>query len=205
LEPNREKVSATSLRERHKEATRQELRAAALRLFQSKGFTQTSVDDIALAAGVSRSTFFRYFPSKESVVYGEADDNAEMFVALLRERPAGEARMEALEETLVEFAEQLDSESRRAETIVTESVVSAEPSLRARRAALIATWRENVAQVLAERDGRSEPDLEDALASAILSQMTEQMGAEWRTRRVSVTELIRNYFESLRRLVHGRS
>src|SRR5687767_5480397 len=92
-------VSGLSLRERQKEATRQELRQAALELFEARGFAQTSVDDIAHAAGVSRSTFFRYYPSKEAVITGDADESSDLFLQLLRNRPPDEARMVALEET----------------------------------------------------------------------------------------------------------
>lgn len=45
--------------------------AAALELFQEQGFEQTSVEQIAKAAGVSRSTFFRQFGGKEDVVFAD--------------------------------------------------------------------------------------------------------------------------------------
>jgi AcrR family transcriptional regulator len=43
--------------------------AAALELFEGQGFEATSVEQIAQAAGVSRSTFFRQFGGKEDVVF----------------------------------------------------------------------------------------------------------------------------------------
>ncbi|MGO2520042.1 MAG: TetR family transcriptional regulator, partial [Microbacterium sp.] len=45
--------------------------AAALELFQRQGFDQTSVEQIAKAAGVSRSTFFRQFGGKEDVIFAD--------------------------------------------------------------------------------------------------------------------------------------
>ena len=48
-----------------------QLAAAAQRLFLVHGFEQTSVDDIATAVGVSRRTFFRYFPTKADVLWVE--------------------------------------------------------------------------------------------------------------------------------------
>jgi AcrR family transcriptional regulator len=47
---------------------RRDLVAAAVRLFRTRGYEETTVDDIAAAAGVGRRTFFRYFPSKEDAI-----------------------------------------------------------------------------------------------------------------------------------------
>jgi AcrR family transcriptional regulator len=48
---------------------RDALIAAAFQLFLERGFEQTTVDDIVALAGVGRRSFFRYFPSKEGVVF----------------------------------------------------------------------------------------------------------------------------------------
>lgn len=62
------------LRARKKAKTRAAIQESALRLFREKGYQATTVDDIADAAEVSPSTFFRYFPTKEDVVmYDELD------------------------------------------------------------------------------------------------------------------------------------
>lgn len=58
-----------SLRERSRRRTEQEIRQAAVELFEERGFPGTSVDDIAAAAGVSRSTLFRYFPTKDELLF----------------------------------------------------------------------------------------------------------------------------------------
>ena len=59
------------LRERKKLRTRETVRREAFRLFESNGYAQTTVDQIAEAADVSPRTFFRYFPTKESVLFSD--------------------------------------------------------------------------------------------------------------------------------------
>ena len=59
------------LRERKRLRTRETVRREAFRLFELNGYTQTTVDQIAEAADVSPRTFFRYFPTKESVLFND--------------------------------------------------------------------------------------------------------------------------------------
>jgi AcrR family transcriptional regulator len=49
--------------------TRQRLTLAAFELFAERGYEQTTVDDVALRAGLGRTTFFRHFRSKDDVVF----------------------------------------------------------------------------------------------------------------------------------------
>jgi AcrR family transcriptional regulator len=49
-----------------------ELAAVAQRLFVSRGFDETSIEDIATAAGIGRRTFFRYFPTKADVLFADS-------------------------------------------------------------------------------------------------------------------------------------
>lgn len=55
-------------RERRAAETRERLFRAALRLFEERGFTATTVEDITEAADVGKGTFFNYFPSKEHII-----------------------------------------------------------------------------------------------------------------------------------------
>jgi TetR/AcrR family transcriptional regulator, regulator of mycofactocin system len=71
-------------------SSRQEVEAAAVELFLARGFEQTTVDDIAVAAGIGRSTFFRYFPAKADVLWLPFDQHLERLPATLAERPSEE-------------------------------------------------------------------------------------------------------------------
>jgi AcrR family transcriptional regulator len=71
------------LRARKKERTRQDLLRAAVELFDEKGYEHTTVDDIVDRAEYSRSTFFRYFGSKEEVVIGHPLDALDTLRSML--------------------------------------------------------------------------------------------------------------------------
>jgi AcrR family transcriptional regulator len=68
LWPRRGAFPRPSLRERKKLQTRSAIIARAVQLFNARGFYNTSIDDIADAADVSRGTFFNYFGYKEAVI-----------------------------------------------------------------------------------------------------------------------------------------
>lgn len=86
------------LRQRKKEQTRRAIADAALDLFETRGFDETTVDDIAAAANVSPRTFFRYFASKDEAVFDRADEAQEAFRTLLAARPADEPMLVSLRE-----------------------------------------------------------------------------------------------------------
>lgn len=77
---------SAGLRERKKLKTREAIRRAAFRLFDEDGYANATVEQIAEAAEVSPSTFFRYFPSKESVLL--ADDLDPVILEALARQPA---------------------------------------------------------------------------------------------------------------------
>ncbi len=70
-------------RERKKERTRRTIALAARELFLSKGFDETTVDEVAEASGVSRRTVFRYYPTKESMVFPDRGERIERFQELM--------------------------------------------------------------------------------------------------------------------------
>jgi AcrR family transcriptional regulator len=88
------------LRERKKRRTREALVGAALRLFEEKGYEETTVAEIAAAADVSPRTFFTYFPSKEDVLFADTEDRLGMARAALAERRPDDAPADLLLRTV---------------------------------------------------------------------------------------------------------
>ncbi len=119
------------LRQRKKAETRRRIQETALALFLSKGYDATTVGEIAATAGVSHMTFFRNFPTKESVV--ESDDYDPFIVQLIRERPTNEDPVTALHRALVAGVAAVDSTQREVLLARTRLLLTT-PALRARMA-----------------------------------------------------------------------
>lgn len=92
-------------RERKKQQTREALEATAWRLFQRKGYDETTIEDITDAVDVSTRTFFRYFDSKEAVLFGDWRLNLERISELILSRPPEEPPLQALFEAAKQFTE----------------------------------------------------------------------------------------------------
>lgn len=95
-------MSQPGLRERKKQATRDALRLAALRLAAERGWDQVRVEDIAAEAGVSVRTFSNYFATKEEALLATGQQRAERILQALAARPDGEPLWAALTEAIVD-------------------------------------------------------------------------------------------------------
>jgi len=100
------------LRERKKQATRQALREAALRLALERGPENVRVDDIADAAGVSPRTYNNYFSSREQAIVAAITAERESRVAAaVAARPADVSLADAvLDAVLEEYTEPGDDD-----------------------------------------------------------------------------------------------
>lgn len=148
--------SATGSRVGRKRVTsRAELEHVAFGLFGRQGFEQTTVDDIAAAAGIGRRTFFRYFPSKNDVPWGNFDEELERMRIRLTSFPMSTPLMDAIREAVVDFnrvpAEQIGWHRRRMELLLRTPTLQAHSTLR------YAAWRQVIADFVAERTGQA-PD-----------------------------------------------
>ena len=154
------------LRERKKARTRAAIREHAMRLFEHQGYAATTVDQIAEAADVSQSTFFRYFPTKEDVVL--SDDYDPIMVAALRAEPAELPPLEALRRSVRKLFGQFTDE-QWAQERRRQQLIRTVPELRMRTQQQFADSITLLAEVVAERAGRPADDFSArVLAGAVI-------------------------------------
>ncbi|MGO4144815.1 TetR family transcriptional regulator [Paenarthrobacter sp. YAF11_1] len=104
-EPSPSEPAAPSRRELNKAATRSSIASAALDLLRSNGSGNFTVEDIAASAGVSRRTFFNYFPSLEAALASVADGFMDHALEQFRLRPADESILESAQAALMALAD----------------------------------------------------------------------------------------------------
>jgi AcrR family transcriptional regulator len=100
------------LRERKKQQTKQALERAAFDLFARQGYVETTVEDIAAAAQVSRASFFRYFGSKEDVLATDDDLRREAFMTSFTSQPADRPVLVAIKTAVREHLDGLCADDR---------------------------------------------------------------------------------------------
>jgi AcrR family transcriptional regulator len=143
------------LRERKKARTRAAIREHALRLFRAQGYDDTTIEQIAEAAEVSPSTFFRYFPTKEDVVL--QDDMDLLWLEAVKAQPADLSPVAALRAGMrAAFASLSDEEFARLREGM--SLALTVPAVRARSLDEFSRTIGIIAAALAQRSGRDPTD-----------------------------------------------
>lgn len=138
------------LRERKKERTRCALERAAMRLFRRDGFDATTVDDIALGVDVSPRTFFRYFASKEEVLFGDWRAQIASLRQVFEQRPPDEPILTSFRVLTQAMAAQIEAERERYATL--HGMAEHSASLGAyERQQILPAWESMLCEVLANR------------------------------------------------------
>jgi AcrR family transcriptional regulator len=141
-------------RERKKQETRAALEEAALRLFAEKGYEQTTVEEIAAAADVAVRTFFRYFSSKQHVLFGDVGHNRVLLMrGVLDSRPATEDPIDSVRAVLDHLDIAGDEEEEQ--ILRRLRLLERQPSLRATYLLLTNDLRQVLVDFIAERTGLS--------------------------------------------------
>lgn len=129
--------------------TKGELELVALELFAERGFEATTVDDLADAAGIGRRTFFRYFPSKNDVVYGDFDAALDELRSRLAATPPDVPLWDGIRDAVLAFnALPAGAEQQHR---VRMALVLHTPALQAHSTLRYAGWRAVVAEHAASR------------------------------------------------------
>jgi AcrR family transcriptional regulator len=161
------------LRERKKARTRQTIQEHALRLFREQGYDETTVEQIADAAEVSPSTFFRYFGSKEDVVIYDALDP--ILIEAWHQQPTELGPIQAMRKAMTEVFGSL-SEEMRADLYERARLVYGVPALRLAMIDDLFRTQDLMASEVAARTGRAVDSFEvraftGALIGAVMASM----------------------------------
>lgn len=170
------------LREQHKARTRQRLVDIALSLFEARGFDEVTVEEIADAAMVSPRTFYRYFGSKEGVLYHDQDQQLTLVREAIADHPAGEPPMAALRAGVMVLARRSDADveltRRRLALSETNESLGAH-----QRNTLQPRWEQTIAEAIADRlgvdvDVDARPRLLAGVGIAVMTSMAQTVRLE---------------------------
>jgi AcrR family transcriptional regulator len=165
------------LRERKKARTRAAMQQHAFRLFREQGYEGTTIEQIAEAAEVSPSTFFRYFPTKEDVVMYDALDPP--VIEAFEAQPPGLTPVQALRAASHAVFRELPEDEMR-DLRERTALILAVPELRSRMLNEFTRTIQMLAELIAKRTGRSPNDFAirtfaGALLGVVLSVMLTAM------------------------------
>jgi TetR/AcrR family transcriptional regulator, regulator of mycofactocin system len=132
--------------------SRRALELIALRLFTEQGFDETPIEQIAAEAGVSRRTFFRYFDSKASVLWGEFDSEVTVIREALAKVPGSVPMMDAIRQAVVA------ANHYRAEDVpelrARMNLIGSAPALQVSAAVHYDAWERAVSEFVGARTGQ---------------------------------------------------
>jgi mycofactocin system transcriptional regulator len=135
---------------------------AAFALIERRGFNATTMDDIALEVGVGRRTLFRYYASKNDILWGQFDQSLDRFAATFRDFPAGLSIGVAIRNAVVEFNRLEDAAIPQHRQRM--RLLLGTPQLLAHSELRYAAWRAVVADFVAGRTGDDRDGLIPVLA-----------------------------------------
>jgi AcrR family transcriptional regulator len=177
------------LRELKKERTRQDIARVAREMFRSHGYDPVTVEAIAQAAEVSKKTVFNYFPTKEDLVFYQADDRRAAVLAAVNDRAPGQSVLESFRALCLAQTEALPRfrESARLGGLGFYELVEANPALQRKAREVTASLVDALAEALAASAGRAGPDSTAVIVATTL--VTTQRTLQRRLRELAGTEL----------------
>jgi AcrR family transcriptional regulator len=173
-------MNSPGLRERKKQKTRWAIQEHALRLIAEQGYDATTVDQIAAAAEISPSTFFRYFPTKEDLII--EDEYDAVFVEGMRALPPEVPPLAALRQIVHAAFDQM-ADADKAKVLARAKMTLAVPALRARAVENFLTTMGLMRELFAQRTGQDPDDfgvrvLAGALVGAMIAAMESWVASD---------------------------
>ena len=147
-----------SRRDQNKERTRRALLSAARRLFAERGFDKVTISAICSEADVGRRTFFRYFPTKESLVFIEHEERLARLLKMLASGPADEPVFTTLRRLSRVFAEQYMADKEG--IIAHQKFLASSTVLVAKEREIDRRWEASIAKLFRQRAGAEGPEVE---------------------------------------------
>ena len=138
---------------------------AAFMLFETQGFDQTTMENIADAVGVGRRTLFRYFPSKNDIPWGQFDESLHRFGDQLDAASRDTPMWEAVHRCVIAFND--FDETSIPQHRLRMKLILGTPTLQAHSALRYAAWRQVIADYVANRTGGNPDDVLPRLAGHI--------------------------------------
>jgi AcrR family transcriptional regulator len=174
------------LRDRKRDRTRRMIQAEALHLFAQQGFQATTIEQIAAAADLAPRTFFRYFPTKEEVVFWA--DYQPTLAGFVAARPADESALKAVHHGIVEALAAIwnqDGERMMERLRLAFRTPALHPRLRQQQAG----WATAVAEILADRLGERPDNLQVRIIAAAVAAAVWVAIEEWQAQNGGREEL----------------
>lgn len=141
---------APGRRERRAARTRADIEEAALHLFTEHGFEATTVEQVAEAADISPRTFFRYFPSKDAVLFGDFRREMARIREILDSRPRREHPMRSLAVAMLDATARMEPD-REQHRMRAELLHALDSSVDYELHLLRQQWTRELAELIAER------------------------------------------------------
>jgi AcrR family transcriptional regulator len=160
--------TASGLRERKKEQTRQLIADTARELFAKRGFDAVTVAEIARAAEVSEATVFNYFPTKEDLVYRRLESFEAELLGAVRDRAPGESALQAFGRFVLQPRGLLAAKDADEQLLAITRTIAESPALLAREEQIFLRYTRSLASLLAAETGAKPDDVEPWVAANAL-------------------------------------
>ncbi|MDT5192761.1 MAG: hypothetical protein QOI28_5012 [Mycobacterium sp.] len=185
-----------SPRNEHADRTRNALLEAALNLFSANGYDDTTTDQIAESAGVSPRTYFRYFPTKDSVLFFGEYDFIDAVSGVYLAQPEETSDFEAMANSFALLAPGLKRIRKRIAQY--HEAVASSLVLLGRERRNHEANAETVAKVIAQRRHLPTPDDECRLLASVGMLLIERALNQWlATPGRALEDIIRQEFSAL--------